>query len=191
MVDEDDFYPRIGQVYTVCNECRDAALAEIERIRPDVVITGSAATYDFTEAQWVEGSARVFSRLSTVAETVIVIPGTPRLPFDGPGCVARNISPEGQIARDACRATERQAHVAQVTRDLRQSAERFSNVHLLDLNDLVCPDGICNAVAEDGWLVFRDSQHLTDRFVRGRIPMIQDKLGAAVRAGRSLEGVSP
>jgi hypothetical protein len=75
--------------------------------------------------------------------------------------------------------------------NLGRSAERFSNVHLLDLNDLVCPDGICNAVTEDGLLVFRDSQHLTDRFVRGRIPMIRDKLGAAVRAGRSLEEVSP
>ncbi|EGV17464.1 acyltransferase 3 [Thiocapsa marina 5811] len=190
MVDEDYFYPRIGQVYTVCSEWRDAVLAEIERIRPDVVITGSAATYDFTEAQWIEGSARVFSRLSKAADTVILIPGTPSLPFDGPGCVARNLSPDGQIGRDACGATERQEHVARVTRDLGRSAERFGNVHLLDLNDLVCPEGICNAVAEDGLLVFRDSQHLTDRFVRGRIPMIREALGAGVRAGRTLDDVS-
>jgi hypothetical protein len=181
MVDEDYVYPRIGQVYTVCNEWRDAVLTEIERIRPDLVITGSAATYDFTDVQWVEGSARVFSRLGKAADTVIVVPGTPSLPFDGPGCVARNISPEGQIDRAACQATERQQHVAQVTRDLRRSVERFSNVHLVDLNDLVCPEGICNAVAEDGLLVFRDSQHLTDRFVRGRIPLIRDKLGAGGR----------
>ncbi|UHD19028.1 hypothetical protein LT988_02165 [Thiocapsa bogorovii] len=111
MVDEDYFYPRIGQVYTVCNEWRDAVLEEIERIRPDVVITGSAATYDFTEAQWIEGSARVFSRLSKAAATVIVIPGTPSLPFDGPGCVARSLSADGQIGRTACGATDRQAHV--------------------------------------------------------------------------------
>lgn len=190
MVDEDYFYPRIGQVYTVCSEWRDAVLAEIERIRPDVVITGSAATYGFSETQWVDGSARVLSRLSKAADTVIVIPGTPSLPFDGPGCVARNLSSDGQIDRAACGATERQEHVAGVTRDLGQSAERFSNVYLLDLNDLVCPDGICNAVTEDGLLVFRDSQHLTDRFVRARIPIIQDKLGDTVRAGRSPKEVS-
>ncbi|MFB1490570.1 MULTISPECIES: acyltransferase family protein [unclassified Thiocapsa] len=190
MVDEDYFYPRIGQVYTVCSEWRDAVLAEIERIRPDVVITGSAATYDFTEAQWVEGSARVFSRLSKAADTVILIPGTPSLPFDGPGCVARHLSSDGQIGRAACGATERQEHVVRVTRDLAQSAEKFSNVHFLDLNDLVCPDGICSAVTTDGLLVFRDSQHLTDRFVLARIPMIQEKLDAVVRIGRSLEEVS-
>jgi hypothetical protein len=155
-----------------------------------VVITGSAATYDFTDVQWVEGSARVFSRLGKAADTVIVIPGTPSLPFDGPGCVARNISPEGQIGRAACQATDRQQPVSRVVRGLWQSAERFSNVHLLDLNDLVCPDGICNTVTEDGLLVFRDSQHLTDRFVRGRIPMIQEKLGAAVQTGRIFDEVS-
>jgi hypothetical protein len=83
-----------------------------------VVITGSAATYDFTEAQWVEVSARVFSRLGKAADTVIVIPGTPSLPFDGPGCVARNISPEGQSDRAACQATDRQQPVSRVVRDL-------------------------------------------------------------------------
>jgi hypothetical protein len=156
MVDEGYSYPRIGQVYTVCNEWREAVLSEIERIRPDVVITGRAATYDFSEAQWVEGSARVFSRLGKAADTVIVIPGTPNLPVDGPGCLARNLPPDGQIGRADCRATDRQEHVARVTLNLRQSAERFSNVHLLDLNDLVCPDGMCNAVVERGLLFIHD-----------------------------------
>jgi hypothetical protein len=190
MVDEDDFYPRTGQVYTVRNERRDAVVSEIERIRPDVVITGSAATYDFIETQWIEGSARVFSRLSKAADTVILIPGTTSLPFDGPGCVARNLSPDGQIDRAACRATDRQEHVARVARDLGRSAERFGNVHLLDLNDLVCLDEICNSGTDAGLLVLRDSQHLTGRFVRARISMIQDKLGDVVRAGRSLQEVS-
>ncbi|QVL49813.1 MAG: acyltransferase [Thiocapsa sp.] len=190
MVDEDYFYPRIGQVYTVCNEWRDAVLAEIERIRPEVVITGSAATYDFTETQWIEGSARVFSRLSNAAENVVVVPGTPSLPFDGPGCVARNLSSDGKIGRTACQATDRRRLVERSTRDLSQAVERFGNVHLLDLSEIVCPAGICNAVTEDGLLVFRDSQHLTDRFVRAMIPIVRDKLDAAVRTGGSLDEVS-
>ena len=33
MVDEDYFYPRIGQIYTVCNEWRDAVLEELEITR--------------------------------------------------------------------------------------------------------------------------------------------------------------
>ena len=72
--------------------------------------------------------------------------------------------------------------MAPVADYLRQSADRFTNSHLLDLNDLVCPDGVCQAVSPEGVLVFRDSQHLTDRFVRARTPQIRQKLNALIPA---------
>ncbi len=191
MVDEDYFYPRIKQIYSICTEWRNAVLAALERQPPDVVIMGSAATYDFTASQWVEGTARVLDRLGKVAETILVIPGTPSLGFDGPGCVARALSSGGTIDRDACQATDRLALVSPVADYLRQSADRFPNSHLLDLNDLVCPDGVCQAVSPEGLLVFRDSQHLTDRFVRARTPQIRQKLNALIPATQARDRLSP
>ncbi len=47
---------------------------------------------------------------------------------------------------------------------------------MLDLNDLVCPDGNCRAVSKDGVVVFRDSQHLTDSFVQHQTPLIRERL---------------
>ncbi len=36
---------------------------------------------------------------------------------------------------------------------------------MLDLNALVCPDGLC-AATHNGEIVFRDSRHLTARYVK-------------------------
>jgi peptidoglycan/LPS O-acetylase OafA/YrhL len=176
MVDEDYHYQRIGMVYRVCTTWRNAVLDTLERLRPQVIVVGSAATYGFSEASWVEGSARVFERLSRSAGKVFIIPGTPNLEFDGPGCVIRHLSASGHIDRNACVSRNRLDQIAGVSRHLERAAERFSNVRMLDLNELVCPGGDCNAVSGDGVVVFRDSQHLTDSFVRSRVPLIREKL---------------
>ena len=101
MVDEDYFYGRIGQTYRVCTEWRNRVLNYLSSLRPDVVFVGSAATYDFSESQWVEGSSRVLARLTAVAGRVIIVPGTPHLSFDGPSCLERQSAakaPEYQTA---------------------------------------------------------------------------------------------
>ena len=176
MVDEDYHYTRIGKVYQVCTDWRNAVLDELDTLKPDVLIMGSAATYDFSETQWVEGSSRVLERVSAAAKKVFVIPGTPSLNFDGPGCVSRHLSPERQIDRAACLAKDRVQHVEPVAKFLGQSANRFPNVNVLNLNDLVCPGGVCRAISEAGQVVFRDSQHLTDSFVRSQIPFVRERL---------------
>ena len=176
MVDEDYIHVRSGQAYKICSNWRNSVLDELERIKPDVVVLGSASTYDFNESSWIEGSSRVLKRISAVAATVIVIPGTPSLAFDGPACLYRSRSPEGALDREACLSEDRLGKVAPVTGYLREAAAQFANVHLLDLNDLVCPGQDCNAVSEDGRVVFRDTQHLSDSFVKSRIPLIRDRL---------------
>ena len=176
MIDHDYYYVRIGKIYQVCTDWRNAALDQLQVIRPDVLIMGSAATYDFTDTQWVEGSSRIFARASKAARQVFVIPGTPMLGFDGPGCVSRHLSANGRLAPGACSAADRLKQTGPVTRLLESTAARFPNVRVLDLNDLVCPRGTCSAVNEKGMAVFRDSQHLTDSFVRAQAPAVRERL---------------
>ncbi len=185
MVDEDYYYPRIRRIYQVCTDWRNAVLETLERIKPDVLIMGSAATYDYSETEWIEGSSRVFERASKAATTVFVIPGTPSLDFDGPGCISRHLSPEGDVDRTACLAKGRLKHVQLVAGFLGQAADKFPNVHMLDLNDLVCPGRSCNAISEAGVVVFRDIQHLTDSFVRAQIPFIRERLNKVLPPVRS------
>ncbi len=176
LVDEDYFYPNINQIYKVCTDWRNGVLDALDKIKPDLLFIGSASTYGFSETQWVEGSSRIFERMSKVAGQVLVIPGTPNLGFDGPGCVSRNLTPDGNIDPLACQAKDRMQETELVRHYLEQAASRFTNIHLLNLNDLVCPDGNCNAMSKEGLVVFRDSQHLTDAFVRAQIPSINERL---------------
>ncbi len=176
IVDEDYYYPRIGKIYQVCTDWRNAVLDELDTLKPDVLIMGSAATYDFSETQWLEGSSRILKRVSKAAKKVFIIPGTPSLGFDGPGCVSQHLSPEGRIDRRACLAKDRLQHVQSVTKILELTTNNFSNVYMLNLNDLVCPNENCNAISEEGVVIFRDSQHLTDSFVRAQIPFVRERL---------------
>lgn len=179
MVDEDYFYSRIGQIYTVCTQWRNAVLDYLASLQPDIVFLGSAATYDFSETQWTAGSTRVLARLTEVANHVLVVPGTPHLSFDGPGCLARYATTAHKPAItdvSICREALMTTQAADVARYLQQATQRFSNVILLNLNDLVCPGEYCAAQDSKGLIVFRDSQHLTDSFVRAQAPKVMDRL---------------
>ena len=141
MVDESYYYSRIRKIYQVCTDWRNKVLDELDTLKPEVLIIGSAATYDFSETQWIEGSSRVNERVGKAATTVFVIPGTPSFGFDGSGCVLRHPSPEGIIDREACEAKGRLKYVESVTKFLGLTANRFPNVLMLNLNELVCPGG--------------------------------------------------
>lgn len=167
MVDEPYFYPRIGRIYTECGVWRDAALAAVATLRPDVAITGSTTTYPFTETQWVDGSRRALGRLASAAGRVVVIRATPTLPFDGPGCLAREVwrldwLPDAPACVAPPAAPRSDAIFSWVTR----AASAFPNVQTVDLTPLICPGGLCAAARGDD-IVFRDSMHLSARFVGG------------------------
>lgn len=177
MVDVDYFYERIGKQYQICTEWRNSVLEELERIQPDVVFLGSSASYGFSEEKWIGGSARIFERVSASAGHVAVISGTPSLGFDGPSCMSRRAAQGPDPELRACTASDRMGAPRAVTAYLQVAASGFKNVQILDLNDLVCPNDICQAVDASGTPVFRDSQHLTDSFVRSQAEIVQQRLG--------------
>ncbi|MCP5207447.1 MAG: acyltransferase [Hahellaceae bacterium] len=181
IVDEDYYYERVGGEYKVCRQWRDAVLNLLDQLTPDIVFMGSASTYDFTDEQWLEGTSRILARIHPSAKEVVVIPGTPSLTFDGPGCVERNINQPQRLAEtDICVSKNRAELVEPVTDMLVEAAERFDNVSVLNTNDFVCPSGDCRAVSKAGIVVFRDSQHLTDTFVRSLIPQVKERLNSSV-----------
>lgn len=155
MVDESFFYPRIGREYSECDRWRSASLTQIAAIKPDIILFGTVASNGFSESQWIEGTARVLGKVSGSAGRIFILRGTPSLPFDGPDCLATH----GGNA-DSCSAPYKNEQAELVFQWLAAAAARFGNVSVLDLNDLVCPGGVCRA-SLNGRIVFRDSQHLT------------------------------
>jgi peptidoglycan/LPS O-acetylase OafA/YrhL len=168
IVDEDYFYQRIGRINTICRHWRDAAVDYVASIRPDVIYLGSDSTYGFSKQKWINGSKRILDRLSKISGKIFVLAGTTGLPFDGPACLEKN---------KACRyRMPLHSHLIDVIGYLENISQGYSNVHLLNFNDLVCPGGYCSARNSKGYIVYRDNKHLTDTFVRSLVPTVSQRL---------------
>ncbi|MEO8748425.1 MAG: acyltransferase family protein [Rhodanobacter sp.] len=164
MVDEPFFYARIGRDYTECRAWRRRALDEVASLHPELVILGSVETYPFTQAQWIQGTVRVLSAISGASGHVYLLRATPQLPFNGPSCLAaHHWMPWLHSHRGACEVPSFSQHANDVFTWLSQAGAGFANVSMLDLNDVVCPQGVCFA-ERDNIVVFRDSQHITATF---------------------------
>jgi len=164
MVDKTIFYPLIGRSYVECTTWRAHALQQVAALRPDIVILGSASVYGFDRSQWVEGTARLLKVISGVTGHIYILRGTPDLPFDGPSCLAsQSWLPWLHLRQNTCQASSYSLHGNRVYQALQQASQRFGNVTVLDLNDAICPNGMCDAERK-GKVVFRDSQHMTATF---------------------------
>lgn len=182
IVDEPIYYERIKRRYRTCEQWRDSALDYIEKLEPSLLIIGSASSYDFNQNEWERGTHTIVQRLAKVADAIRLIVGTPRLSFDGPGCVARLSDANGQIDRDRCTSSADLSEINRVRGALEQATAAIANAEVVDFSEVVCPNRRCAAIASDGMVVFRDSQHLTDSFVKTRISELSSRLDLPIRS---------
>lgn len=176
------YYERIQKTYEMCGRWRDKLLVELDQLRPAVTIIGSSATYEFEPDQWLEGSAEIFARLSVNSQQVLVIPGTPPFDAGSRACLRRASDEEAvSVIRARCRFGAADQPSVAVTSYLESASARWDNVQLLDLNDLICPDGYCYPLNESGVRVYRDSQHLDIAFVRAQVGAVRQKVGQRLR----------
>ena len=166
MVDLPIFYARIGRRYTECETWRAQALEYLAHIRPDVVIVGSAQSYAYTPDEWRDGSIPVLQRIRATTERVRLLAPVPTLDFDAPACEARKAWRRRWLPAlsETCANEADTAALGRIHAALREAADA-TGTRLVDLNDIVCPGGICKG-RQEAVLVYRDSQHLTDTFVR-------------------------
>lgn len=166
MVDEPYFYGRIGREYTECADWRSAALREVASMKPDVVVMSSFPTLVLDEEQWIDGTSSVLRKISPSVGHVFLVRATPRLPFNGPDCLAAR---QWRLSlldfSNDCRARAQSPENVDVYSWLKQAASGFGNVAIVDMNDFVCPQLVCAAERENQ-IVFRDNQHLTASFAR-------------------------
>jgi hypothetical protein len=169
MVDQAYFYPRIGRKFENCQAWRDAALAEIAASEPDLVILSSARRYPFSPDEWRDGTVRTLRKIAGHVGAIKVLRPTPVLPFDAVDCLVNRVWQREKLPfalATPCRVDNAgRPQEDTVYSALRQASRDFPNAEAVDLNDLVCPEGVCRAALE-GSIVFRDEQHLADTFVR-------------------------
>lgn len=183
MVDQSFFYTSIGRMYTECTTWRKAVLQDLTKIKPDVIVTSSAAISQFTPDEWEAGSARVMQSLSASASLVYVLRATPHLPVNGPDCLAENTGrPRWLPSAGDCSFPSRDMPADAIYASLQHAAKPFANVELVDMSDRVCPDQICHA-EQSGMIVFRDNQHMTATFAASLAPALSERLHVDAATG--------
>jgi hypothetical protein len=173
--------------YRECNQYRDAVVTHLIEQKPRAVILssfdsyietgdGMRSEYQVHESAWTEGLRRTYSRFSHAGIPVIVIRGTPRVPFDVPACLSRRAA-RLPFATDCTYALDR-AFMARARRAQEHAAQGL-NVTFVDMQDQVCGTARCDTF-RDGTVLFTDDNHLTATFSRSMGTVLGERLAAAM-----------
>ena len=173
--------------YRECSTYREAMLTRIVAQRPRAVILSSFDAYmkveggdehesQVSEEAWTEGLRRTYSRFDRAGIPVIVIRGTPRVPFDVPSCLSRRAD-RLPLATDCTYVLDR-AFVARARR-AQDVAARGLNVQFVDMMDQVCAGARCETM-RGGVVMFTDNNHLTASFSRSLGHALGERLAAAL-----------
>ncbi|WP_077940082.1 MULTISPECIES: acyltransferase family protein [unclassified Micromonospora] len=117
-----------------------------------------------------EGLRATWRSVTAVGATVVVLRDSPYLTRNAPECVAANPRKLTRCATDRESALGPGGGAAQES-----AAAGQRNIHLVDLNDAICPVDPCAAVI-GGVLIYRDSNHLTATYTSTLAPRLRDRL---------------
>ena len=173
----DFVYYALGREYTECTQWREAALARIAEIGPDVVLAASSVAYQVEASTWEEGITSTLSSLSESAGAVILLKDNPRPGFDVPGCLARRAWRRGhpflQLPTPQCDFDPSNSQREEFFAAERTASAKFDNVKYADLTPVICGGERC-APVEDGTIIYRDTNHLSEEYVRSLTPVVAD-----------------
>jgi peptidoglycan/LPS O-acetylase OafA/YrhL len=151
-----------GEFDPACADWNAWALGELERERPDLVVTLSDRAHTDDERAY-QGFVDQWRQLDAWGIPVLALRDLPRFADPVPECVAR-------IGADACVFDAEPSHDPT---DPSAALENVpGNVGFADLTPYVCPDERCPATIGN-ILVYRDTSHLTNAYAATLAPVVE------------------
>jgi peptidoglycan/LPS O-acetylase OafA/YrhL len=178
-----------ARLYRPCARFQEATLQRLAEARPRAVILansdyymrggpGRASDMGVPESAWTEGLRRTYARLDHMGIAVIVLRGTPWVPFDVPSCLSRRAA--RLPLATSCRFAPDWKYITRARRAQDQAA-RGLNVRFIDLVDQVCTVGAGRCETErEGMVLFSDDNHLTRSFSQSLGGVLGERLEAAL-----------
>jgi len=160
----------------------------IAALRPALLVAASARSYKLRvergQQEWTESSAaareawrlglqHTLASLTGSGARVVVLEDTPRMTFDVPHCLVKNIEHQSRCAVPVARALD----TAFATLE-RSAVRQTTAATYLSLNAAIC-DSVCGTV-RDGVVRYRDSNHLSVRYAASLAGMLSDSLDHAL-----------
>ena len=178
---------QLGRPYEECSQWREEAVEKIIAKRPKIVLMGYSRYVDtessgISEQLWQQAMRETLDRFAQAGITVAIMRDTPRPGFDVPTCLARQAKTPW-IGRD-CHFSRQQAMDLVEYNLIQQVAGNSPQVEFIDMSGFVCSSDQCSPIdPESGIVLYRDSHHLTTKFVRHVIPELQQALADAMGSG--------
>jgi peptidoglycan/LPS O-acetylase OafA/YrhL len=172
------------RTYRSCIQWNANVLAQlVGDDRPDLVVT---TNYDYQllrdgkplaeKARWtafVEGLRTSWRALTSAGLPVIVIRDTPRPGLDIAECIEKHTDRLTECA------FPRDQALAGVGPIQAEAAAGMAGVHMVDLNDAICPTDTCAPVIGQV-IVYRDDNHLTATYARSLGPRLEAAIDAVM-----------
>ncbi len=170
---------RNARAIEACERWRKLTIATIQELHPDAVIMSSSSLYQqrnssrlIDASDWEKGSRDTFLAIARHGIALRFIRDTPHADYDVPPCLAQ-LAWNGHATcpplsrRNALSPDIYQAEV--------HAAADMANVRIIDMSDAICGSDSC--ATEQGDLVkYRDSDHLTSRYVESLADELQTQL---------------
>lgn len=169
-------------VWKDCHDWGRAALHEILKIRPDVVLTsqsrgsalpagGTAATPP-TQQAMVRGMVSYWRALTAAGIHVVAVLDNPAPPVPAVyECVARHPDALDRCSFDESAGIQRSGAPSALA-----AAARVEDVTTLDMRDAICPDQDRCAPVIGNVLVYRQGSHLTRTYIDSMEPQLASRL---------------
>lgn len=175
-----------GEPYTSCSAWNEEVLNTLLQDRPDTVIVSSGATQaladpaDATSGSseaMVTGLEKQWSALTEAGIQVVVLLDNPSPDRSIYECVADH--PDDL---QACTFRRDQGRQRSAAPEQLAAGERLEQVQTIDMSEFICPSRTCVPVIGNV-LIYRQTTHLTDTYVRSLTPDLARELVPAVNRG--------
>lgn len=156
-----------------CRKGNDAAMAYVEELKPDAVLTTSTRgeRMDGSGEHVVAGLEEIVNRLTDSGIDVVGFRDNPRFDFNPTRCVESKGEGDPSCTVPAASVLAPQNPAA--------SLEGIPGYTNLDLSDRICPDGRCEPVIGNVF-VWLDAHHLTWDYAKTMRGAVHDELVRAV-----------
>ncbi|MGX9147646.1 acyltransferase family protein [Mesorhizobium sp. 128a] len=154
-----------GKPNVLCAQWREKVLAEILKLKPDLIVTSQSNYGSVPQDTMVEGLRSLWSTLTEAGSQIVAIRNTPYMKFDPGDCLSSTptkcVTKLGDIERSDV---------------LVLAAEGQKNVRAIDMIDAICGPQLCPAVVGN-IIVWRDNHHLTASYSLALAPYLANKAG--------------
>lgn len=177
IVDADYFYPRLGRTYTECRIWRERAVQRLQLLQPELLIVANSENYELTQEQWQQGLHRMLPALADSSGKLVILRDTPTPGFTAANCLARQ-EWNPLFTLRTCTFDPGTRLSTSIQDAYRAVASTRPDILLLDMTPQICAETPCRVQA--GKVIkYRDSNHLSDTFVRSLAPDLAAGLAQA------------